>query len=242
MDIIVRFIKKLIFPNTHSSEAFVSYLRSLGAEIGEDTFFWDPINTVVDINRAHMLKLGKNVKITAGVTILAHDYSRSTAFQATGIYAGDAGITRIGDNSFIGMNAILLMGSTIGNNCIVGAGAVVSGIFPDGVVIGGNPANVICTIEEFAKRRKDRELASAVYYAKSWKEAYGSWPTIDEMSNAFAWLYLPRNMDTVEQYASLFSLTAVDKNDLIDKFLNSEPVFSSFDDFINYCEKHADNE
>lgn len=50
MDKIVRFIKKLIFPNTHSSEAFVSYLRSLGAEIGEDTFFWDPINTVVDSN------------------------------------------------------------------------------------------------------------------------------------------------------------------------------------------------
>ena len=36
----------------------------------------------------------------------------------------------IGNNVFIGMNAIILMGTNIGNNSIVGAGSVVKGNFP----------------------------------------------------------------------------------------------------------------
>lgn len=49
----------------------------------------------------------------------------------------------IGDDCFIGMNSIVLRGSYLGNNCIVGAGSVVSGKFPDNVVIAGNPAKII---------------------------------------------------------------------------------------------------
>lgn len=41
------------------------------------------------------------------------------------------------------MNAIILMGTNIGNNSIVGAGSVVKGNFPDGSIIAGNPARVI---------------------------------------------------------------------------------------------------
>lgn len=49
----------------------------------------------------------------------------------------------IGKNSFIGMNSIILKGTTLGENCIVGAGSVVSGNFPDNVVIAGNPARIL---------------------------------------------------------------------------------------------------
>lgn len=49
----------------------------------------------------------------------------------------------IGDDCFIGMNSIILKGTTLGNNVIVGAGSVVSGKFPNNVIIAGNPAKVI---------------------------------------------------------------------------------------------------
>lgn len=50
---------------------------------------------------------------------------------------------RIGHNVWIGGSATILPGVTIGNNVVIGAGAVVTKSFPDNVVIGGNPARII---------------------------------------------------------------------------------------------------
>ncbi|PFO15343.1 transferase [Priestia megaterium] len=49
----------------------------------------------------------------------------------------------IGENCFIGCNAIILKGTVMGNGCVVGAGAVVSGKFEENCVIAGNPAKII---------------------------------------------------------------------------------------------------
>lgn len=53
----------------------------------------------------------------------------------------------IGKNCFIGCNALILKGTVLGDNCVVGAGAVVSGRFDDNCVIAGNPAKVIRRLE-----------------------------------------------------------------------------------------------
>ena len=49
----------------------------------------------------------------------------------------------IGDNVFIGARALVLKGSRIGDDAVVGAGAVVSGEVPGGCVVAGNPAVVV---------------------------------------------------------------------------------------------------
>ncbi len=49
----------------------------------------------------------------------------------------------IGDNVFVGMGARILKGTSIGSDSVIGAGSVVTGSIPAGVVAAGNPARVI---------------------------------------------------------------------------------------------------
>ena len=59
----------------------------------------------------------------------------------------------IGDNCFIGENATLLYGITLGNNIMVAAGAVVTKSFDkSGIIIAGNPARVIGDWETYQKK------------------------------------------------------------------------------------------
>jgi acetyltransferase-like isoleucine patch superfamily enzyme len=55
----------------------------------------------------------------------------------------------IGNNVFIGANVKLLKGVTIGNNSVVALGTIVTRSFPENVVIGGNPAKILKTINEY---------------------------------------------------------------------------------------------
>ena len=55
---------------------------------------------------------------------------------------------KIGDNVWLGGGVIVTPGVTLGNNVVVGAGSVVTKSFPDNVVIAGNPARIIKTVEE----------------------------------------------------------------------------------------------
>jgi carbonic anhydrase/acetyltransferase-like protein (isoleucine patch superfamily) len=61
----------------------------------------------------------------------------------------------IGDNSLIGIGAIVLNGARIGRNCIVGAGSVVTEgkEFPDNSLIIGSPAKVVRTLDDEAARK-----------------------------------------------------------------------------------------
>ena len=76
----------------------------------------------------------------------------------------------MGDNTLIGMGATVLNGAKIGSDCIVGAGALVTGKMdaPDGSMILGSPAKVVRTMtpEEIAGNRAAMEeyLEAAAHY------------------------------------------------------------------------------
>lgn len=63
----------------------------------------------------------------------------------------------VGDNTIVGMGAILLNGAKIGRNCIIGAGALVTGgtVIPDGSMVLGSPAKIkrMLTPEEQAETK-----------------------------------------------------------------------------------------
>lgn len=241
MSFFTRFIRKIVYPDSYTGEAFIKALRNkYHIDIGEGCTVWSPNQVHIDTTRPHMLHIGNLVKITRNVTILCHDYSRSVwceMHKAEYGNIGEAAVTWIGDNVFIGVNATILMGAHIGSNSIVGAGAVVSGKFPNEVVIAGNPARVICTIGELYEKRKMEEVESAKLYAKEWKKKFKRYPDIYEMTNAFAWLYLPHTQESIEKYPEFFNLSGVEKYIFCKKFIDSQPVFDSFQKFLEECEK-----
>ncbi len=230
-------IMKIAFPNTYSSEAYIKFLKSKNVEIGEGCIFYSPNTSHVDTQRPHMLHIGNYVKVTSGVQILCHDYSRSVMCNLEQYgNVGEAKETWIGNNVFIGVNSVILMGAHIGDNTIIGAGAVVSGSYDDNVVIAGNPAKVVSTLDDFYNKRKKHELDAAKEYVSSWKRRFGRNPTIYEMTNAFSWLYLPRDKETIEEHKKLFRLNGIDRDQYIDTFLHTKPVYDSFDAFLKDCE------
>ena len=240
MDLKYHFLRfKLKFFSRHFKANEYSYLlKKRGVRVGDNCAFFQPQTMNIDVTRPHLLSIGNNVVVTAGVTILTHDYSR-VVFCNHDVFCnvGEARETIIGNNVFIGINSIVLMGTKIGNNSIIGAGSVVSGVFPDNSIIAGNPAKVICSIDDFYEKRKKEEVGASIIFAKKYFQCFKRKPTIQDMTNAFSWLYIPRTNESIHKYPSLFNLNGVDRERYLKKFLSSAPMFDSYEDFLNFVFK-----
>ena len=91
--------------------------------------------------------IGENTNVQDGVVM--HNVTRVGAGCTLGHNAIVHGCT-IGDNVLIGMGAVVLDGAKIGDNCLVGAGALVTGKMdaPAGSMILGSPAKVVRPLTE----------------------------------------------------------------------------------------------
>jgi acetyltransferase-like isoleucine patch superfamily enzyme len=108
-------------------------------------------NSRVDSLIPQFVEIGDNFISGPGSIILAHDAS---LFVHTGSYRCQR--TVIGNNVFLGANAVVLPGVRIGDGAIVGAGAIVSKDVEPYSVVAGNPARMICTVAEYVKKCRDR--------------------------------------------------------------------------------------
>lgn len=100
-------------------------------------------------------RIGNNVGLSA-CTLLGHDASVRILNNRYQKKLDSVGYIDIHDNCFIGHGAIVMPRVTIGPDSIVAAGAVVTKDVPPGVVVGGNPARIICTTEELLRRVEER--------------------------------------------------------------------------------------
>jgi acetyltransferase-like isoleucine patch superfamily enzyme len=92
------------------------------------------------------VKIGKNCQIAFGATISDHDFHRT---YTDGVENPETAPVEIGDWVWIGMNATVLKGVTIGDGAIVAAGAVVTTDVPAHAMVGGVPAKILKTDVEF---------------------------------------------------------------------------------------------
>jgi acetyltransferase-like isoleucine patch superfamily enzyme len=127
--------KVRIYPNSR----FETHGRSGVIKIGNNT----AIGQDCHITSAGVLEIGKNCLITKNVTItnINHDFNDISVPMPEQPLIFNR--TSIGNNCFIGANAVISAGTILEDNCIVGANSVLIGYYPRGSVIVGSPAKVI---------------------------------------------------------------------------------------------------
>jgi acetyltransferase-like isoleucine patch superfamily enzyme len=131
----------------------VRYARSIGVHVGREC-------RLIGVSREtfgsepYLIRLGDHVTITAGVRFVTHDggvWVMRREFPNIDVF----GTIEIGSNVFIGLNAILMPGIRIGDDCVIGAGSVVVKDVPSGTVAAGVPARPLRTLAEYRQRTLD---------------------------------------------------------------------------------------
>lgn len=232
MQLIKNIIIKLIYREKSSSKSYVKYLRKIGCRIGKNTIFFAPTRTLIDTTRPYLIEIGDGVKITQGVTILTHGYDWSVLNLVYNELIGSAGKVKIGNNVFLGVNSSILKGVTIGDNVIVGANSLVNKDVECNVVVAGNPARVVMTIDDYYAKRKNQYIDEAKQCAREIYKVTGKLPEVKDFPEFFP-LFAKRNKEEARKFN--FKFDDDDGYLLEKKFLESKAPYNSFEEFIKDC-------
>lgn len=150
-----------------NSANYIKYLKSKGIKIGEDCYIFEPHDAQIDITRPELLEIGDHVFLHKGIRILTHDWGGWCYVFSNQQFIPSHGKIKIGSNVWFGENVCVCKGVTIGDNCIIGIGSVVTKSIPSNSVAVGVPARVVCTYEEYFEKRKKQFINEAVEYANA---------------------------------------------------------------------------
>jgi maltose O-acetyltransferase len=131
-------------------------LISMGMTVGNN--FKRLHGVILDPGHCWLIEIGNNVTMAPRVHILCHDASTKQFLNYTKI-----GRVTIGDNVFIGAESVVLPGVTIGSNVIIGANSTITKDVPDGSVVAGSPARVICSLDTYLEKEKNRMDSAPCY-------------------------------------------------------------------------------
>lgn len=233
-------VRKIVYKENASSKTLVKYLRERGAKIGTDVTIYAPNKTLIDKTSLYLLTIGNHVRIAEGVKILTHDYSWSVlkCYSSEKIESGSIlGCQRpveIGNNVFIGMNAIITCGVNIGDNVIIGAGSVVTRDCESNGVYAGVPAKRIMHIEEFYAKRKAAQFEEAKEIAVRYREAFGTMPSKD-IFNEYFMLFAKKEEADKNPSFLMQMRTSQNYKECALYMLSHEPMFENFDAFLKAC-------
>ena len=234
---IKNFVRNLVLREKASSEKFVEYLRKKGIEIGKNPRFYSPSNTLVDVSAPWLISMGDNVKITHGVIILTHDYSWSVLKKLPhkgGKVLGAQAPVKIGNNVFIGMNAIITRGVTIGDNVVIGTGSVVTHDCESNSVYAGTPAKKIMTIEEYYEKREKNQLKEAKTLALYYKEKFKKEPPVEIFSEYFMLFCTAEKAMEIPKFKAQME-TNNNFDETLEYMSTHKPMFDGYDAFLEEC-------
>lgn len=127
--------------NVHLNRGNILYAerKNSSISIGNGT----EVNDMTGMYSCGKIVIGENTLIGPGVKLIAYNHAFSDSeknIKDQGLVPGDI---HIGNNCWIGANAVILAGVTIGDGAIVAAGAVVVNDVESHVIVGGVPASLI---------------------------------------------------------------------------------------------------
>lgn len=136
---------------------YPDFLRKKGAKIGKHCEIYKSANFG---SEPYLITVGDHVRINEGVWLVTHDggywvlRDKHSGLSDEFSDMDHFGKIVIGNNVHIGTDAIIMPGVTIGDNCVVACGAVVTHDIPSGSIVGGVPAKLIETLDEYSKKAK----------------------------------------------------------------------------------------
>lgn len=140
-------------------DVYQRYLKNLGINLSLDKSGYIDPTCQFDGSNYSLITIGERTTISKEVLILTHDYSLNRGMeikQVKGKYMFSKPV-KIGSNCFIGARSTLLPGTNIGDDCIIGACSVVKGNIPNGSVVSGNPARVVCSTTDWIERHIEKQ-------------------------------------------------------------------------------------
>ena len=180
----------------------------------------------IDFSRPSLVEIGDNVRINHGFTLMTHDWTTMVFRKVYKDFVSSSGHVKIGSNVYFGRWCTVLKGVTIGDNCIIGYGSVVTKDIPANSVAIGRPAKVICTLDEYYQKRKKQHVDEALEYARSIKERFGRKPVITDF-----WEEFPLFLKGTDEVSGLPI-----KEQLKEAYPyyreNNTPVFDGFEEFL----------
>lgn len=229
----ITFLKKignavLFYRARRNSTSYITYLQGRGIKIGEGSIIYSPTTTSIDVTRPHLVEIGRNVRITGGVVILTHgaDWHVLRNVYRDPFVCGSAGKVVIGDNVFLGMNSIILKGTTIGENSIIGAGSVVARSIPAQSVAAGNPARVLMDLETYYRKRQKAIIAEAKEDALEYWQRNNRVPPA-AIFREFFFLFVKRDEKGFADLPVRYQMGPI-----FEDFLKTSPLYDSFEDFL----------
>lgn len=108
-------------------------------------------NSEIDGLIPQMVEIGDDFISAPGSMILAHDASLYNHIRHHRVEK-----TTIGNKVFLGANAIVMPGITVGDGAIIGAGSIVTKDVKAFTVVAGNPARYICDVNKYIEKCKER--------------------------------------------------------------------------------------
>lgn len=132
----------------------VKYAKKIGVNGFVDGKIYGQINWGTE---PWLITIGKNCHITKGVSFITHD-GGTLLFRDK---IPDLEVTKpivLGDNVYVGINTLILPGVTVGSNCIIGAGSIVTRDVPDNSVVAGVPARVVKSIDDYFEKIQKESL------------------------------------------------------------------------------------
>ena len=131
-------------------------LRARGMRIGHNV--WLPASTWIDTSYCFLISIGDDCGFGEECLILAHDAQMDEFLDAARV-----GRVIVHQSCHIGARCIILPGVEIGPRTVVGAGSIISKSLPADSVCAGNPARVLCSLDEYLEKHRQRMATSPTF-------------------------------------------------------------------------------